>query len=87
MRKCLDRVKGESGMLSTERGYSVIERIKAEGRDEGILIGERKGLEKGIEKGRMEDAAKMLAAGFPLSTIADITELSIGEIEKLRKDI
>ena len=87
MRKCLGRVKGEGGMLSTERGYSVIERIKAEGRDEGILIGERKGLEKGIEKGRMEDAAKMLAAGFPLSTIADITELSIGEIEKLRKDI
>ena len=35
----------------------------------------------------METAAKMLAAGFPLSTIADITELSIGEIEKLRKDI
>ena len=87
MRKCLGRVKGEDGMLSTERGYSVIERIKAEGRDEGILIGERKGLEKGIEKGRMEDSAKMLAAGFPLSTIADITELSTGEIEKLRKDI
>ena len=87
MRKCLGRVKGEGGMLSTERGYSVIERIKAEGRNEGILIGERKGLEKGIEKGRMEAAAKMLATGFPLSTIADITELSTGEIEKLRKDI
>ena len=82
MRKCLGRVKGEGGMLSTERGYSVIERIKAEGRNEGILIGER----KGIEKGRMEAALKMIAMGFPSSTIADITEIPIGEIEKLRKN-
>ena len=69
-------------MLSTERGYSVIERIKAEGRDEGILIGER----KGIEKGRMEAAVKMIAMGFPSSTIADITELPAVEIEKLKDD-
>ena len=82
MRKCLGRVKGEGGMLSTERGYSVIERIKAEGRNEGILIGER----KGIEKGRMEAALKMIAMGFPSSTIADITELPAVEIEKLKDD-
>lgn len=57
-------------MLSTERGYSVIERIKAEGRDEG----------------KMEDAVRMIAAGFPSSTIADITELPAVEIEKLKDD-
>ena len=57
-------------MLSTERGYSVIERIKAEGRDEG----------------KMEAAVRMIAAGFPSSTIADITELHAVEIEKLKDD-
>ena len=82
MRKCLGRVKGEGGMLSTERGYSVIEMIKAEGRDEGM----KKGIEKGRDEGRMEDAVKMIALGFPLSTIADITDIPINEIEELRKD-
>ena len=74
MRKCLGRVKGEDGMLSTERGYSVIEMIKAEGRDEGRI------------EGRMEAAVKMIAAGFPSSTISGITEIPITEIEKLRKN-
>ena len=69
MRKCLGKVKGVEGMLSTERGYSVIEKVKAEGRIEG----------------RMEDAVKMIAAGFPSSTISGITEIPISEIEKLRK--
>ena len=55
-------------MLSSERGYSVIEKIKAEGRIEG----------------KMETAVKMIAAGSPSSTIADITELSAVEIEKLK---
>ena len=93
MRKCLGKVKGDEGMLSTERGYSVIERI----RGEGILIGEEKGLKKGIAKGRNEGiligekknsrqiAAKMIAAGMPSSTISGFTEIPISEIEKLRK--
>ena len=81
MRKCLGKVKGDEGMLSTERGYSVIERI----RGEGILIGEEKGLKKGIKKERRQIAMKMIAAGFPSSTISGITEIPISEIEKLRK--
>ena len=74
MRKCLGRVKGEGGMLSTERGYSVIERIKAEGRNEGR------------NEGKREAAVKMIAAGFPSSIISSITDIPIGEIEKLRKN-
>ena len=74
MRKCLGRVKGEDGMLSTERGYSVIERIKAEGRNEGR------------NEGKREAAVKMIAAGFPSSIISSITDIPIGEIEKLRKN-
>ena len=85
MRKCLGKVKGDEGMLSTERGYSVIERI----RGEGILIGEKKGRKEGRDEGRiegkMETAVKMLAAGLPSSTISGFTEIPISEIEKLRK--
>ena len=62
-------------MLSSERGYSVIEKIKAEGYKEGFEIG--------LKKSRMEVAVKMIAAGFPSSSIADITEMPIEEIEKL----
>ena len=61
-------------MLSTERGYSVIERIKAEGRNEGR------------NEGKREAAVKMIAAGFPSSIISSITDIPIGEIEKLRKN-
>ena len=78
MRKCLSRVKGEDGMLSTERGYSVIERIKAEGRNEGLNAGRN--------EGKREAAVKMIAAGFPSSIISSITDIPIGEIEKLRKN-
>ena len=66
-------------MLSSERGYSVIEKIKAEGFEEGFKIG----YEEGLKEARMEDAVKMIAAGFPSSAIADITEMPIEEIEKL----
>ena len=86
-------------MLSSERGYSVIEKIKAEGFEEGFKIGYEEGFkigykigfeegfkigyEEGLKEARMEDAVKMIAAGFPSSAIADITEMPIEEIEKL----
>ena len=83
MRKCLGKVKGDEGMLSTERGYSVIEKIKAEGYKEGF----EEGFKIGLKKSRMKIAMRMIAAGFPSSTIADITELSAVEIEKLKKEL
>ena len=58
--------------------------------------GERKGLEKGLEKGRAEGLAEgerkkaldmscmLLAKGFSPSEIAEISGLSVEEIEKLQ---
>ena len=78
-------------MLSSERGYSVIERIKAEGFkigfEEGFKIGYKIGFEEGfkigLKKSSIKIAMRMIAAGFPSSTIADITEIPAVEIEKL----
>ena len=61
-------------MLSSERGYSVIEKIKAEG------------YKIGLKKSRIEIATRMIAAGFPSSTISGITEIPIGEIEEMRAE-
>ena len=85
-------------MLSSERGYSVIEKIKAEGYkmgfEEGFKIGYKIGYKIGFEEGfkiglresRMKIAMRMIAAGFPSSTISDITEIPIGEIEEMRAE-
>ncbi|MCX3065219.1 transposase, partial [Wolbachia endosymbiont of Drosophila pseudotakahashii] len=65
---------------------------KEEGREEGILIGHEKGREEGIQIGeeKGEKQAKIavaknsLKAGVSIDVIAEITGLSIDEIQKLR---
>ena len=46
---------------------------------------EEKGIEKGIEKNSKEIALKLLARNTPLDDIADLTDLSIEEIKKLKQ--
>ena len=48
-------------------------------KEEGI----EEGIEKGIEKEKLRNAKAMKAKGYPVNDIADITGLSIKEIEKL----
>ena len=52
-------------------------------------IGERRGLEKGMEKGAHEKAqaiaVELLSAGFTLSQVAAFTQLSLAEIEGLKR--
>ncbi|MBQ3688200.1 MAG: hypothetical protein II932_10225, partial [Treponema sp.] len=52
---------------------------RREGREEGIAIGENRGRE---EKAR-ETARNMLARNYPVNEIAEITGLSLPEVEKL----
>ena len=52
---------------------------KQEGRAEGLA----EGIEKGIEKEKIRNAKTMKDKGYPVNDIADITGLSIEEIEKL----
>ena len=43
------------------------------------------GIEKGIKKKAIEDAKKMLSKGFSVEDIADITGLSLEEVNQLKK--
>ena len=47
--------------------------------------GEKRGLERGLEQAKREDASRMLDKGYPIEDICDITGLSPYEVEELRK--
>ena len=54
-----------------------------EGRAEGLKEGHEKGIAEGEQRKNLENAKKMKDKGSPLDFIADITGLTIEEIEKL----
>lgn len=60
---------------------------RAEGMAEGMEKGRTEGLAEGIEKGRVESKVdivrKMKAKGYPAGTIADITGLSVDEVDAI----
>jgi len=64
-----------------------IETGKTIGREEGKTVGREEGKTIGREEGKKEEkeeiAKKMLSKNHPISDIADLTGLSISEIEKL----
>ena len=43
----------------------------------------KEGMEKGVEKGKLEDAENMLAKGYPVQDIVEITGLPLEKIETL----
>jgi predicted transposase/invertase (TIGR01784 family) len=59
----------------------------AEGHAEGLAEGLTKGLAKGLTKGRdernLEIARKMKSRGMSFDEIAEMTDLTVDEIEKL----
>ncbi|MBQ8298292.1 MAG: Rpn family recombination-promoting nuclease/putative transposase [Clostridia bacterium] len=57
---------------------------RAEGRAEGLKEGKEEGKKEGIKETREEMAKKLLALKMDINQIAEITELSIEEIEKLK---
>ena len=65
---------------------------RTEGLEEGIVIGKAEGKAEGLEEGLEKGAAKrdiaiarnLLTKGFSIENIADITGLTIEEIEKLK---
>ena len=67
--------------------FNSVDTAKKEGHAEGLAEGLKEGLEKGMAEGEqrknLENAKKMKEKGSPLDFIADITGLTIEEIEKL----
>lgn len=45
---------------------------------------EQRGVKKGMQEGKQEDARRMLDKGMPLQDIQDITGLSLDEVKQLK---
>ena len=67
---------------------SVLDKVEARGivlgRNEGIALGRNEGITLGESKVRVEAARRMLAMNFTPEQIAQVTDLSLDEIEALR---
>jgi predicted transposase/invertase (TIGR01784 family) len=48
--------------------------------EHNLAIARKEGIEKGIEKGKLEVARNMLKLGLPVETIAEASGLSRGEV-------
>ena len=60
---------------------------KAEGKAEGIAEGKEIGLVEGEAKEKLATAKRMLAKGcYSLEVIAELTNLSLADVEKLKEE-
>jgi len=69
---------------------SVLDKVEAKGialgRNEGIALGRNEGITLGEAKVRFEAARRMLVMNFTSEQIAQVTDLSLDEIETLRAE-
>lgn len=68
-----------------EMSKKLINEGMEKGIEKGFQEGIQKGIQKGLQTGKLETAAALLNKKMPLNEIAEITGLSIKEIEKLKK--
>ena len=60
----------------------------AEGKDVGLVEGEAMGIAKGETNANIATAKRMLAKGcYSLEDIAELTNLSLADVEKLKKEV
>ena len=64
-----------------------IDEFRELGHEEGLKEGLKKGLKEGTQKTKEETAKKMLQDNLDLNIISKYTDLSIKEVEKLRKEV
>ena len=81
--------EGEVGTMITNIERS-IERIKRRLRAEARAEGWAEGLAQGMAKGRVEErrvmARKLLMRGMAVEEVAELTELSVDEVRRLKMD-
>ena len=64
------------------------ERLALEkGREQGIEQGIERGIERGIEKKCHEAVNRMLTRGMPEEQILDVLQLSVEQLEKIKRQI
>ena len=65
-----------------------IEKAVKETRESSLKEGDEIGHRRGLEEGRKDMAKSLLAEGsFPISKIAQLSKLSVGEVESIRNSI
>ena len=64
-----------------------IDEFRELGHEEGLKEGLRKGMEEGTQKTKEETAKKMLQEGIDISIISRCTDLSIKEVERLKREV
>jgi predicted transposase/invertase (TIGR01784 family) len=64
-----------------------VQKVRMEGKLEGIEIGEQKGKLEGKFEGKIEVAKNMLAKNFTIDLIVEVTGLSSEEINRIKEEI
>ena len=77
-----ERAEGRAEGLAEGRAEGLAEG-RAEGHAEGLAKGRTEGLAEGIEQANRQNARSMKAKGIPVDLIAEITGLSVQEINSL----
>jgi predicted transposase/invertase (TIGR01784 family) len=79
LKKLLEESKIDGGDIM----QTLADRLRQEGRQDGVKIGEERGVKIGEERGKLETARKLIARGVDINIIAEATGFSRQEIEKL----
>ena len=81
------RSRYERMLHSSNEFYSAVKYATETGEARGIAIGEARGRVEGALSKALEMAKKMLNIGRPAEEVADIADLSIEEVLKLKADL
>jgi len=65
---------------------TIAEKLEAQGHEKGILQGMRQGIEKGMQKGMQDVAQKMLKENVDPAFIANMTGLSLSDIQRIESE-
>ncbi|SMB96729.1 conserved hypothetical protein (putative transposase or invertase) [Desulfonispora thiosulfatigenes DSM 11270] len=55
--------------------------------ERGIKKGIQKGIQKGIKEGKIKTAKNSLKLGIPLEQVAQISELTLEEVKKIKREL
>ena len=73
--------------VNEEKIMTLVEQLKPEVYKRGIEKGIEKGIKRGIEKASYKIAFNFLKLGLSLEQISQATELSLSELEDIKKQI
>ncbi len=94
-----ERMKYDESIKVYRDSMAILEYAKQDGWNKGIAKGFAQGMEQGLEQGieqgieqgqnkeRLQNARRMIEKGYAAQDIADITGLSLGEINALASDL